>query len=241
VEAKKETELNLAFVLLKKDLSRLNEIVRGYLGSNADVSFRVTCANNTTLTWDSITPVHDYDNARKKQIDKLVISGTSENRKKRVSIVLKRTRNPYIVPIEITVTGEDVTEASVQNTFQSLEETCEGMAPWFGWVATVNILKVLLYCLLTLIIAAGLGVAHYGIEHVFPSGPRTAINILIGAVAGWVVPSILHYIHHQYFPKGTFAIGQGERRHQNAEVIRIGIIVAFLVSVASSVAVGLFM
>jgi hypothetical protein len=240
MQAEKRVTLNIAFVLSKRDLTKLNEIIRDYLGSNATVTFRGTCGENTTLTWDSIGPLQDYTNPRKKSIRKLVISGSSENFKKRVSVVLGRMF-PLDRNLQIEVSGDGVPQPTVENTFQSLEETCEGMMPWYSWVATVSLLMS--FSVLSGLATVILIIMHTAkggiISQLFQTGGSGLVGLFWYMTTVFAGIGLLHIGRSYVFPLSSFTIGQGEKRHSNGELLRLSVIAAFFVNVIAGIVVGL--
>lgn len=52
--------------------------------------------------------------------------------------------------------------------------------------------------------------------------------------------ALMNAIGRKFFPMGTFAIGDGKRRHEHLEIYRTGVILAAVVSIGSSVFMLLF-
>jgi hypothetical protein len=238
MKTEKQVHLDLAFVMTKKDLSKLNEIVRGYLGPDASVKYRIRCSGNLTLNWDSVTPLQEYENPPRKAIRSLEINGTSEDYKKLVSVELGRPDSKFFAGY-VVVSGDGVPEASIHNAFQALEDVCEGMKTWYNRVATAGfILGFMLVSIVVLAVAFVIILAMHG----RPRGPITETHIIgwaAGAAIGNVLPAMLFFVQSTVFPKATFALGQGERRYQNAEILRIVFLVGFAINLIAGVIVSI--
>jgi hypothetical protein len=104
--------------MTKEDLSRLNEVIRDFLGSGADVTFQLRCSD-AVRTYGKITPALEYENPPKKALRSLHITAYSEDRRKRVWIRLVADRDPSR-SISIDVSGDDVLETSIQNCVTKL-------------------------------------------------------------------------------------------------------------------------
>jgi len=60
-----------AFVMTEQDVSRLNEKTRAFIGDDPIVEFVATCVD-ATRTFDGIKRLKEYENARRKEIKRLI-------------------------------------------------------------------------------------------------------------------------------------------------------------------------
>ena|SRR5579864_3959713 len=86
-----------------------------------------------------IKKLKDYENARKKEIKRLVMYASSKDYGKEVRLSFGASWSTINVDIE----GP---EAAVESHLTRIEEAIDGMKPWYAWLATVNFVLLLSLC-----------------------------------------------------------------------------------------------
>ena len=140
----------------------------------------------------------------------------------------------------------DVLDASIEGPAEfvnqlrpALESQLSGLRVWYGRVTGIDFHLASIFLLILLALTMYLAFLFGFIEssNEPPITSRRAQVIVVTTIAGIsVLPWGLSKIRDRLFPRATFAIGQGKRRHENLEKVRWGVIIAFGVSLAAGLA-----
>jgi len=233
----KSQGLTQPFVLEASDLEKLCEKLQEV---TPKLDFEISCKDDLKREFPTLEEFLKFDNAPKREIQKLRISGFSEDLKTRVWIKYdKDPRSNFFVSIE----GD---EKSAPRLDDYIDEHLASLKPWysliartdFGLIATI----VWVSLFLGILIATGIRKPSAFRESFSLNAGEVFMQVLVGALSTLVpvtVGFILNKIRASVFPMGVFGIGQGVKRHKDKEILRTGVIVAFFVSFISSITVAL--
>jgi hypothetical protein len=222
--------LTRPYVLTADDLTKLC----GSLGSSVDkILFKVECADKLEREFPSLEELLRFENPPKKDIQSLRIIARS---KEETFTLIKFDKSP-IRNIYVLVESN---EESVINISDSLEERLAAMKPWYGFLAHLKIWLLINLVLFLLFIGIFLPKLIRATDFSKLSAPFYALAI-IAVIAGAYLGVISTNKYQVVFPMGVFAIGQGVKRHKDKELIRTTVIIAFFISLVSSIIASLIL
>jgi len=128
----------VVFVLQKKDLSKLNEVLRDFLGAKAALSFRLECRDGTRQ-FEKIDQVNAFDNGRKDAITRIVVSGHSEDYRRTVRITF--ASGMLFHDVRFALEGP---ENTVKVASGRLEELVASVTPWYWRIAKADFMNLIL-------------------------------------------------------------------------------------------------
>jgi hypothetical protein len=141
----------------------------------------------------------------------------------------------------------DETVAIQLNDF--CEDFLSSIRPWYSWIAKADWLLLVFgfWFVIMTVKATTLLLKLKSVPLELPKISIPTISLVESLVGGFfagmlplLILILIERVRRKYFPTGTFAFGDGENRHASTEVIRTVLIVAFGVSVVSSVMVAWF-
>lgn len=245
VSAKYDDKVFSPFILRDEHLTKLNTIVRDYLGTNPRLRWYLECKHNLTLEYDAVADVRKYENHKSRKIICLWIYGTSEDRERTISIFLRSFRHSTA---NIKLEGPGATVMTLQ---AKLSDFLESMKPWYTEIAKPRFyygfpLALSFVPFLYLIITRGVHLEDLN-QHPEVTW-RSVAALAINAVCVFGVSSIIYSIQDWLFPSGFFAIGQGVEREQRLSkwrslilvVIGLGLVLGVVSSVIATLAMPLF-
>lgn len=106
------------------------------------------------------------------------------------------------------------------------------MKPWYSFLARTE--SGILFWLFILLVYLSLVASNAFAWKLQFSGTFSITTIVFSAISGAILSVIFSKLKLAMFPMGVFALGQGAKRHKDKEIIRTGIIVAFAISLMSS-------
>jgi len=232
-----------AIVVHSEDLDRLNEIIRSYLGTDLVIKVEAERRDETKREYESLQKLRDYENPKDRELISVSIHARDKEFKK--SIRLRIGYRPFEWPsyhATIAVQSDVSPENTIEGVRNTLVEFFDGMKPWYSWFTTVSISKYIFY------VSSSITVLWIGIVLVM-TGFRWGVLkeglgnyqlrnflwsiILLGSLAA------LHAIRVRVFPFWFFAIGQGKRRFEHAEIWKIAFLVGFGINVLAGLIIGL--
>jgi hypothetical protein len=233
----REQNVTQPFVLEADELERLCENLQGV---TPQLSFEISCKDQIKREFTSIDELLKFENSPKKEILKLRISGFSDDLKNRFWLKFDRAERSNIF---ISCKGE---EDYVLKISDYIDEYLTGIRPWyalisrtdFGFIASIAWLALLL----GILIATAITKPSTFRELYSQNAGAVMVQIVLGALMSLIPLTagfILNRIRSSVFPMGIFAIGQGAKRHKDKDIIRTGVIVAFIISFISSMIVAL--
>lgn len=118
--------------------------------------------------------------------------------------------------IEITIYGEP---HKVEALRHGLEDRLASMTPGYSWIAKRDVAPLAMLTIFGFVMTLAAGAW----------GPAIAV----------VVFGMLVSQKNRYFPRTFFRVGQGEKRFESAETMRIAVLLGVAVSIASTLILGL--
>lgn len=231
-EASKTRSFELAFLVDPEHLKQLEPIL---LELGNSLEYQVKLSDGHTLQYHNLNEVLKEPNSRKKSIVSLIAGATGRG-KQSAFVVLKdkpaRTsysplgdHAPTSPSVEYTING---TQKDVVYIGEKLDEWVSGVRQWYSTFEH----GIPLLLLVALIVAGPIWLWSKASPHLFSAAFLKLHDWLQGAtiVAIWVAI----YWTFRLFPKATFAIGQGARRHQFFTYLRNGVLGAFVLSALAS-------
>jgi len=204
-EASKTRTLDIAFVVTPDLLKKLAEI----LGRTSDsLEYTVKFSDGTSVRYDKIEDVIGLPNSDQRSIVSL-IAGTADEAVKSVYINLKKKDSPSL---EYTING---TQRNVIYLADQLDNWVATTRQWYSPFLSGPSNPSGAGFIILFIIAFGLPL--FLVSRIAKSFPAT---LGPGAPYQWLVlvalvgTGVAEYWTLRFFPRGTFAIGQGDRRHQ---------------------------
>jgi hypothetical protein len=204
-EASKTRTLNIAFVVTPDLLKRL----AGILGETSDsLEYTVKFYDGTSVHYAKIEDIIGQPNSGGWSIVSL-IAGTANNTAKAAYVNLKKDDFPSL---EYTING---TQRDVVYFADQLDGWVTDVRQWYSLCISNPSTSDFSGAFMLLLLVA-LAVPLIAWEHI--SGLYSALGK--GHPYSWVaIPALTAMWTAEYwilklFPRGTFAIGQGERRHQ---------------------------
>jgi hypothetical protein len=230
-EASKTRTLNIAFVVTPDLLKRLAVI----LGETSDsLEYTVKFSDGTSVRYDRIEDVIEQPNSDKRSIVSL-IAGTANEAVKSAYVNLKKDDYPSL---EYTINGA---QRDVIYFADQLDDWVAAMRQWYSPFIS-NPSSTDFSGASMLLFLAVLALPLYAWEYI----SRLYSPLGKGHPYSWVaIPALIimgtaEYWILKLFPRGTFAIGQGERRHQFFIYTRRTVLVGCILSVALRLFWGLF-
>ena len=228
-EASKTRSLDIAFVVTPDLLKRLAVI----LAETSDtLEYTAKFSDGTSVHYDKIEDVIGQPNSDERSIISL-IAGTADEAVKSAYVNLKKNDSPSL---EYTINGA---QRDVIYFADQLDDwvaaTRQWYSPFFSGPSNTSgagMVLVLIAFFLPL----------YAWDHIARLSAALGKNgsyqwIALPAIA---LMAVAEYWILKLFPRGTFAIGQGERRHQFFIYLRRTVIVGTLISVLVRVLWTLF-
>jgi len=231
-EASKTRSFEFAFLVDSEHLRQLERILR-QVGDSLE--YQVKFSDGHTLQYHDLEEVLKQPNSRARSIVSL-IAGVTGRAKQSAFVVLKdRPAQPYYSPlgdrpstppsVEYTIYG---TQKDVVYVGDKLDEWLGGIRQWYSifdhWVLAL--------LLVVAIIAGPIWIWNAASPHLFSASfLKTQSWLQAATIIGlWVAI----YWTFKLFPRATFAIGQGARRHQFFAYLRTGVLGTFLISILAS-------
>jgi hypothetical protein len=219
-EASKTRTLDIAFVVTPELLKQLAVI----LGETSDtLEYTAKFSDGTSVHYDKIEDVLGQPNSDERSIVSL-IAGTADEAVKSAYVNLKKNDSPSL---EYTINGA---QRDVIYFADQLDDWVAAVRQWYSpfFSGPSN--------------ASGAGAVLLLAAVFLPLYAWDHISRLSGALGKggsyqWIalpaltVMAVAEYWILKLFPRGTFAIGQGEKRHQFFIYIRRTVIVGSLLSV----------
>ncbi|MDX6557950.1 MAG: hypothetical protein QOF72_999 [Blastocatellia bacterium] len=232
MKVSRQESLAQPFVLTGADLERLSLRLRNLANR---ISFEIECKDKLKREFATLQELLDFENPPSKEIQSLRIMASSEDLNTRIWLKLE---NDTARNIFVSIEGD---ESAALSANDSLEEIFSAIRPWYSRLSRTDFYLVLTIILMTPLLVLLLGMA-LGLVKINPNEPFSLQAALPGIVRGSLIGiaplvfgAMLNRVKRTLFPIGVFAIGQGAKRHKDKEIIRTLVVVAFFVSLASSV------
>jgi hypothetical protein len=222
------SEFPAAVVVDEQAISRLWEHVIRFCG---EASATLTCVDGIERYFHSLESLLGYENPLRARVTTIEIHGWSRDPEQSITITVGRS---YGSQSTLSIRGEEQEVSALQTRVM---DTFSGMRAWYSAVARVDLFWMWPASFMIVALVARLKV---------PSEPASyrgltlleALHALV-IVALWV--SIIGVVivftakmRARFFPRISFAFGQGARRHQLNEQVRWSVIIGLIVGVAGS-------
>ena len=218
-----------AFVCEAEDLERLTRLLDSEVG---ELSWEIACADGVTRSGENVATLLEFDNTPNRKIQGLRLHAGGYVGQRSASVQL----GGRFDELDASIEGPP---EFVDQLRPALESQLSGLRVWYGRVTGIDFYLASLFLLILLWVTMRLAFLFGFIEssNEPPATSRRAQVIVVTAIAGIsLIPWGLSKIRDRLFPRATFAIGQGKRRHENLEKVRWGVIIAFGVSLAAGLA-----
>lgn len=219
-----------AYVLDAHELEVLCNHLHSWL---VTFSFEITSKDSLKREFTTLEELLKFENSPNKEIQTLRISGYSEDLKTRLWLKFDKDilRNIYI-----SIEGDDESAIAINEV---IEERLPALKPWYAFLAQ----PTLFYVVAALFILVWLIFIIWGVSTGKLSKEGFSKAFTDSSIWGWIIPFFAGMLTTQLlikarlfiFPMGVFATGQGLKRHKNKELLRTGVVIAFIVSLASSI------
>ena len=224
--ASKTHSVNIAFVADAELLRRL-EVVLGEVSKALE--YTVKYSDGTTVHYRDIEDVINQPNAKRHSI--VAVTAAAEESKGQSGYVILRAVPSSSPSIEYTINGS---QRNVIYFADQLDDWIAALRQWFspflmstfagGVLAIGGVFGPMLLILL-------------GFEHFFPTlarGSTLKPSVLLVVLISLVPVYVIEIFFFMLFPRASFAIGQGVKRHQLLVYLRYGVLGAFVLSIIAS-------
>lgn len=210
------------FVLHPRDLEQLAHKLSSLASK---IRYEIRCSDGKDRAFDNLADLVAYDNLGSRSITALTVSADNPSTGTKFFVIFANVSKS----VDFRIEGP---ENVADDLVAFMRELIQEMRPWYsrvlptpftvamlgggGLAATMNELRV--------------GSTNRRFEDAFPF-----TSIWLTLVVTFVAGSIFFAIWKRNFPMGSFAIGYGERRHHDREMIRLSLVMAFIVSVLAGV------
>lgn len=224
------------FVLKWADIERLLGAIANFLPETA---ISASCNDRLDRAFAGIDELKKFSNSQRAAIVELKIVARDATFSNRFSFTLNTdVRNNVRISLEA---DEDI--ALKVNDFY--QDYLDSVRPWYSWIARADWYLVVLgiWMFVQFGAVAIVMLQKSSISFAWPKDGIPGNVIVKGFFIGMAplfVGIAMNLVRNKFFPTGTFAFGDGENRHNRNEVFRTVLIVAFAVSVLSSVVVSWF-
>jgi len=226
MKVSRKESITQPYVLTSHDLEKFCARTNGWFFK---FDFEVTCKDKLNREFSTLEELLEFENSRAKDIQTLRVFGISKDTQTHLWLKFDKDlmRNIFI-----SLEGN---EDTVDGVNEAIEDSLSMMKPWYAVIARAESWLVFSFVLFLVFASISLFGFAAGRWRLSDLGNAKIIVLLITAlIAGMVSDIVLTKLRLLIFPMGVFAIGQGLKRHKDKELIRTGVILAFVVSLASS-------
>ncbi|HWY20845.1 MAG TPA: hypothetical protein VNX26_06455 [Candidatus Acidoferrum sp.] len=188
--------------------------------AKAEVHYSVKFSDGGTVDFNSVEDIIMQPNAKERSIISLAV--TAEGQMYSAAIVLRGTPSPSV---EYTVKS---TQIIVVYMAQKLDEWVSSMREWYSLFQVPAWGIALLAAAFYVPIFLWNNASPYLFTEGLRTGKWTRTCFIVGL---WVI----EYLIVKLFPRATFAIGHGKKRHHFFTFLRNGVLGMFILSVIASV------
>lgn len=225
-----------AFVLTPDALRRLATLLSQF----GTVSFKAKCADEVERDFADIDAVIGFANIRSREIRRLGLSASPAEWRpgQHAALSFSAPRSLLDSSVDLSITAES--DELVVTLRQDLLALVNERRPWYGRIATFDLLKGAIVLGVAVLMGLFVGIAMGKISVVTGQpndqgdardGAKTVV-IAVGIVAALL---LIGKFRDRVFPVAVFVIGEGADRWQTLERVQWGLVLAFFVSVAASV------
>lgn len=230
MKASRQPSWTRAFVLEVGDLELLCEQLTRWIPK---LKFGIESKDKIKREFASLEELLNFEHPPSKDIRVLRITGYSD----KVSFFFIRFDKDSVKNIFLSLEGD---EEAVMALSEIVENRLVAMKPWYSFLASP-------FPWLLLLITPGILFLVWDMVRVLTG--RVTAQVAFGGfgnvytwiigLTGAIVFLFLERLKLYIFPMAVFALGQGAKRHKNMETIRTVVVVAFIISIISSIVVAL--
>jgi len=216
-EASKTRTLDVAFVADAELLRRLEVVLREV--DAATLEYAVKFSDGSTVTYSDIEEVIAQPNSSRRSIVS-VIAGAQGRAGRSAYVTLRDNPSPSV---EYTVNGR---QRDVIYFADKLDDLVAALSQWYSpFFSKLQIVPLVVVIALPLM-AAGALAAH------FPPNKPGPLSWIPGI--GLLLVAAIEYWASKLFPRGTFAIGNGAKRHHLFDALRYGFVGSVVAGVVAN-------
>jgi hypothetical protein len=214
VPTRRSEGLSVPFVLTGEDLKKLHKALTAFGDS---VTYEVKCADHLTRELD-FKKLTEYENPPNKAIRSIKVHARKQNEYDRSATI--DIGEGFRSTFDLYLNGP---ESEVEKLNDAIEDILAGMRPWYWWLTrfsffiTLGIVFALMWAvgvLMTIVLRCR------GHTVSTESGGDSNAFVFGVALAACMIAAALDKSKSWIFPRATFAIGQGKRRHETRETVR---------------------
>ena len=187
------------------------------------------CNDDLVRRFESKQQLDEYENPVNRGIYALSYYARSRGSDTSAEVRFNLARNQ----IKVEISGAESTVLEVRDR---LHEIIAGAKPWYWRIAKFDAyFWFFLFAFFGgfVIGVMGSGTKNEPLSFKFALLGAVVLLLFIGAIS--LVPWSLNRLRERFFPFAVYAIGQGKIRYDNDEKLRWGVIVAFIISLLSSI------
>jgi hypothetical protein len=231
--ASKTRSLNIAFVVDEELLRRLEVVLTEV---SKALEYTVKYSDGTTVHYSDIEDIIKQPNVKPHSI--ISVTAAADDSNGQSGYIILRAIPPSSPSVEYTINGS---QRNVIYVADQLDDWIAALRQWFSPFRT----SILGSGLITIGALFGpMLLIFIGFEHFFPQMARSntvKLSVLVGLLISMVPVYAIEVWIFMLFPRATFAIGQGAKRHQLFVYLRYGVLGAFVLSIIASLLANLIM
>ena len=197
------------FVVDAVKLKKLTELLEDNLGS---VTFFIDCADGRSYKFESVEDLINYENPKSKKILKLGLHVRSADDLRR-SLISFNADSGLVPGFYMKL---EVKESELFYIKDKIEDAIAGMRPWYNFIARLAI-WITFGVILLAITAEVIIIKQSGIIENVDDETKDIIARLIPIGTAWLIGYPVYKMLSTCFPRGFFAIGQGESRYKTLQ------------------------
>ena len=237
MQVSRSSRATSVFVLKWEDVNRLYSRLADEFPV---IKISVFCTDGLTRKFSNLDDLKQFGNAKRVAIESLRFDCSDESYRNRCSISFESRSTDNV---RFSVDAEEVAGTGL-NTFYI--DFLDSNRPWYSKLAVIDFALALtavgLVSVVGLLLFAWVkGILKAAAEAT--SNANNAENAVFSLAAGvliMVIATSLNYYKAKFFPMGSFALGDGLKRHDSMEVVRTVVILSFIVSIAASIFYSFF-
>ena len=219
--------LKQAFVVGPSELKKLTNLLQDSVG---EVKITAGCADGISRDFETVDSLINYENPKAKEIRNVRLFAVTQHSGVDSLVMVDLGRS--FRGVDINFTGsEDIVSSLKEKTLDIIE----GIRPWYNVLSRINFgfVFVILF-----------GIAWPQLARRYES--VISENMMILIILGFSLISlyaILWFVGNKlrdyFFPPAVFRIGQGKSRFKHKERVQWGVVICFIVSLATGLIIWL--
>lgn len=212
--------------LLTREVFEKSEVEEETPRSDRAIEYSIELTDGTSADTTDIEEILNHPNSSDRSISLISLSTPFSSREMHATV---RFENKEHTPVHYDLRGE---EGEVISLSSKLDEELQGMRQWHTILTPDrNLLAMLAFSTVLSIVLSTLMVSSLifeGLRDALKASDAILIPFFVVAVLLTVLYLLLLLLGQKLFPIGTFAIGQGVRRHNRLNNIRKAILTVVL-------------